>query len=97
MIDNHDDPNNLPENRKNFGIIKATELLPIHLWDRLEIRKVPLSYVIHENVQPDPVEVKVTNRVNGEYYTTITEELIIFTAHNGYESLEENVKVLQIL
>ena len=60
----------LPAIRWNFVIIKAMELAPIHLHDRLVISKVPLYYVIRNNIQPAPVEVQVVKMVNGEYYAT---------------------------
>ena len=49
------------------------ELVPRHLYERLGVRKVPLSYVIQENFQPDPVEAQGENRVNGLSNTTIVE------------------------
>ena len=73
MIDDHNDLDKLPEISRTFGTIKEMNLVPSHLRERLGIRKVPLSYVIWENVQPYPVEAQVANRVNGASYAATTE------------------------
>ena len=49
------------------------DLVTIHLRERLGIREVPLSYMIGENSQLDPVEAQVVNKLNGESYYTIVE------------------------
>ena len=56
MIKEHEDPERLPEVSKSFGIVKAMDLIPAHLRERLGVRKIPLSYVIRENVLPSPVQ-----------------------------------------
>ena len=58
---------------RNFCIIKIMDLVTIHLRERLGIREVPLSYMIGENSQLDPVEAQVVNKLNGESYYTIVE------------------------
>ena len=73
LVEDHDDPEKLPIISRTFGIIKTMELVTSDLHDRLGISKVPLSYVISENVQPAPVELPVTNRVNGPTYPNIME------------------------
>ena len=72
------------------------DLLPSQICVSLGIKKVPLSWVNHENAQPAPVEEKVTNRVNGASYDTIMEELIAWTPQTGNDFYEENYKVFQI-
>ena len=69
LLENHsnifkdnDEPKTLPQISRTFGIIKEMELAPIHLHDRLVIIKVPLYYVIFENLQPAPVEAQVKKR-----------------------------------
>ena len=73
LVEDHDDPKKLPIISRTFGIIKTMELVTSDLHDRLGISKVPLSYVISENVQPAPVELPVTNRLNGPTYPNIME------------------------
>ena len=53
-IENHDDPENMPEILKSFGIMKALDMFPMHLRERIGARSVALSYVIRDNVNPKP-------------------------------------------
>ena len=52
LLDEHEDPEKLPVVSKIFGIIKAMDLIPGHLRDRLGSCKVPLSYIIRDEVTP---------------------------------------------
>ena len=49
LIEDHEDPERFPEVSCTFGIVKAMDLVPSHLRNRLGIRKVPLSYVIRDD------------------------------------------------
>ena len=63
VIDEHDEPESLPTISKTFGVMKAIDAISVHLRERLGTRKVPLSYVIRENVNPPALEPLATDRL----------------------------------
>ena len=97
MVEDHEDPERLPEVSKSFGIVKAMDLVPGHLRNRLGVRKIPLSYVIRDNVLPAPIEPQAVGSATGPTYSSIAEELIMCTPHTGDSYDEDNAKVYQIL
>ena len=97
LMTDHEDPEKLPVVSKTFGIVKAMDLVPGHLRDRLGSRKVPRAYVIRDEVQPPPLENLKQDDCVGIGFNTLAEELIIHTPHTGSEFAEDNAKVFQIL
>ena len=97
LIDDHEDPEKLPEVSRAFGIVKAMDLVPGHLRERLGVRKVSLSYVIRENVAPAALEPQVVDQLHGANFTDFNDELINTTPHAGPGYLEDNAKIYQIL
>ena len=102
LIDEHQDPEKLPQVTKTFGIIKAMDLVPGHLRERLGLEKVALSYIIRKEVTPPPLENLVNtaenpNSATGPSYESIMEELIVHAPHAGVAYKEDNAKVFQIL
>ena len=43
LMEEHEDPEKLPQVSKTFGIVKAMDLIPGHLHERLGVQKVALS------------------------------------------------------
>ena len=97
LVDEHEDPEKLPVVSKTFGIIKAMDLLPSHLRNRLGSSKVPLSYVIRDDVQPPTLQPLQNNDCVGATYTSLTDELIAHIPHAGSEYIEDSAKVFQII
>ena len=102
LIDEHEDPERLPQVSKTFGIIKAMDLVPGHLRERLGLEKVALSYVIRNEENPPPIEDLVNtpenpNSATGPSYDSIMDELIAHAPHTGTAFREDNAKVFQIL
>ena len=97
MVKEHVDPEKLPSVDKNFGIVRAMDLLPSHLRDRLGVAKVPLSYIIRSNETPSVVENLAPNKATGETYNTIMDELIACIPLSGEHYNEDNAKVFQII
>ena len=97
LVTEHKDPDKMPGIDKSFGIIKAMDLLPSHLRDRLGIRQVPLSYIICENEAPMTVENLGVDKATGESFDTIADELIQCVPLSGEQYKEDNAKVFQIL
>jgi len=97
LMNHHEDPEKLPVVSKTFGIVKAIDIVPGHLCDRLGSSKVPLAYVIRDIVQPPALENLQMNECVGEGFDTLAEELVVHTPHIGSEFAEDNAKVYQIL
>ena len=97
IIENHDEPEKLPVVSKAFNIMKAMDLVPNHLRDRLGVDKVSLAYVIREDVAPAPLEPLENGRITSQSYSSLMEELIMRTPHTGVSYGEDNAKVFSIL
>ena len=97
LIKEHNDPDKMPSVDKSFGIIKAMDLLPSHLRDRLGVRKVPLSYVIRDDEAPAPIGNLAPDKATAAEYTSIAEELIACVPLSGDQYNEDNAKVFQII
>ena len=97
IVDEHGDPEKLPVVSKTFGIMKAMDLIPNHLRDRLGVRKVSLSYVIRDDEEVPDVEPLEIGKITSEGYATLTDELIDRTPLEGPSYTEDNAKVFSIL
>ena len=93
----HEDPVKLPAISKSFGIMRALDLVPSHLRERLGVCKVALSYVIRAEPNPGPVPDQEPNDVTSAGYASIMDELIDFAPHTGDAFKEDNANVYQIL
>ena len=97
ITDNHKEPEKLPVVSKTFPIMKAMDLVPNHLRDRLGVEKVSLAYVIREDSEPTAEEALVNGRITSIGFTSLMEELIDRTPHTGIAFVEDNAKVFSIL
>ena len=94
---NHKDPDKLPTISKSFSITKALDALPGYLRERFGCRGVALSYIIRANATPGDVPAQALDSVTSPAYTSIMDELIDFSPHQGPEFNEDNATVLSIL
>ena len=97
LIDEHEDPDTLPQISKTFGIMRAMDLVPSHLRECLGVNKVPLSYVIRDQVIPTQLGQLLPNQIHSADFESFVDELIVHTAHNGPEFVEDNARVFSIL
>ena len=97
LLEEHEEPVKLPVVSKNFGIIKAMDLIPSHLRDRMGNCKVPLSYIIRENEEPPLLQQLQIGSCVGIGYESLADKLIDRVPHVGNEYVEDNAKVFQIL
>lgn len=97
LVEDHEDPEKLPVVSRNFSIIKAMDLVPTHLCDRLGVLKVPLSYVIRAYENPAPIEPLRATSIHSNTYENLMEELIMTTPLTGTSYKEDNTKVFQII
>ena len=96
LIKEHEDQEKMPAVSKTFSIVKAMDLVPSYLRDRLGVRMVPLTYAIRDTINPGNAPLPVAASNTSEGYDTITDELIDFTPHSGEGYAEDNAKVFQI-
>ena len=102
LVDEHEDPERLPQVSKTFGIIKAMDLVPGHLRERLGLDKVALSYVIRDDETPPALENQENTAENpfsatGPKFDSIMDELIEHAPHTGIAFKEDNARVFQII
>ena len=100
LITEHNNPDKMPEIDESFGIIKAMDLLPSHLRDRLGIRKVPLSYAICldevpvtlENLDPNirPLVHHMTPLRRGTYSVSVFGRAV----QQGYRKCETRQRLI---
>ena len=96
-IENHNNPDFLPEVSKLFGIMKSIDMFPYFLRDKLGVKNMPLSYVIWEHAVSGVPYYLVSNRPYGTGYTQLMDELIEHATHDGPAFAEDNVTVLSLL
>ena len=97
IVEGHEDPEKLLVVSKSFGIVKAMDLIPNHLRDRLGVKKVCLSYVIRDEEDTAPLEALEAGRITSANYSSLMEELIARTPLEGTAYIEDNAKVFSIL
>ena len=97
IVESHEDPEKLPVVSKSFGIVKAMDLIPNHLRDRLGVRKVSLAYIIRDEEEPAPLEALEGGKITSANYASLMEELIERTSLDGSAYIEDNAKVFSIL
>ena len=98
IIDEHIDPESMPVISKTNGIMKAKDIVPIYLRERIEEKKVALSYVIRANVGPAVIRPLENDRITSENYQTLMDDLIDRVPHyEGASYNADNAKVYKIL
>ena len=96
-IKEHEEPESLPTISKHFEIMKALDMFPIHLRERIGTRKVALMYVIRDEENPAMLEPLGDDRVTSDSYGSLMEEMIARTPLVGTEYHEDNARVYQML
>ena len=98
MIDNHNEPETLPEISKTFTIMKYLDQLPTHLRAMLGVASVPLAYVIRQEVDaPNPLPALVPDKPWSIGKTSVVEELISYFPHEGPAFDADNAQVFNLL
>ena len=65
-VKDHQEPENLPPVSKTFGIMKALDVLPNYLSERIGNKKISLVYVIRDNEAPEPLRGLENNCITSE-------------------------------
>ena len=98
MVENHNEPENLPEISKSYTVMKFLDQFPTHLREMLGVSKVALSYVIREQAEPpQPIAALQPNKPWSVGHESIMEELIELTPHNGPAYEADNAQVYNLL
>ena len=73
--------------------MKALDVVPEHLRERISARKVALACIIRENETPSRMEPLDENSIISANYNSIVEELIARVPLDSAECKEDNAKV----
>ena len=82
---------------KTFGIMRALDILPTHLRERIGSQKVALLYIVRDNVEPARLQNLEADRITSAEYDSIMDELIARAPHEGPKFREDNALVYQIV
>ena len=97
-VDNHQEPDSLPDISKSFTVIKYLDHLPTYLRDVLGVDGIALSYVIRENaIPPNPLPALRANKPWVDGHSSIMEDLIAFAKHEGPSYDDDNAAVFRII
>ena len=97
-VENHHDPELLPEISKSFSVMKFLDQLPTYLLDVMGVSGVALSYVIRENATPPAVlPALLDNKPWSDGHSSVMEELVAFTKHEGPSFKADNAYIFRIL
>ena len=98
MVENHNDPESLPEISKSYSIMKYLDQLPTYLSDVLGVSKVALTYVIRDEVTPpNPLPNLIASKPWSDGKNSLMEELIEFTPHSGPGFDADNAQLYSLL
>ena len=90
-IENHNNPDSLPEVIKSFRIMKSIDMFPTFLCDKLGVNNVALSYVIQEHSVSGVPSFILSNRPYSTCYTQLMDELLHMLhmiAHNSLNIMQ---------
>lgn len=96
-IEDHTEPEAMPIISKTFRIMKALDMLPIHLRERISGRKIAFSYVVRTNENPEPLLQLENDRITSENYPSLIDKLIARISLLGTEYNEDNAIVYIII
>ena len=96
-IKNHNNPDSLPEVSKSFDIMKAINMFPTFLCEKIEVNNVALSYVIRYHAVLGVPSFLLSNRSYGTGCTQLMDELIAHAPHDDPAFAEDNATVLCLL
>ena len=101
MVKNHKEPDSMPELSKTYTTTKFLDQFPMHLRELHGVNGITLSYVIHVTVVVPVVLPPVINapipRIWNGTHTSMMEELISYTPHNGQVYDSDNARVYALL
>ena len=98
MVENHNEPESLPDISKTFTVMKFLDQLPTHLREMLGVANIPLAYIIRETLTPpNPLPALITDRPWSNGKTSIMDELIAHFPHEGPAYEADNAQVFSLL
>ena len=105
MVDSHNDPEQLLDISKLYTIMKFLDQLTTYLVEFVGVNKVPMAYVICDDVTPinplpgliDAVQGGTTTKSWCNTHESLMEEVIAFTPHTGPGYAADNVQLFNLL
>ena len=98
MVENHNEPESLPDISKTFTVMKYLDQLPTHLREMLGVANVPLAYIIRDTVAPpNLLPALVADRPWSNGKSSIMDELIAHFPHEGPAYEADNAQVFNLL
>ena len=99
-VDNHNEPDPLPEISKTYTIMKFLDQLPTYLQQVLGVKKVALAYLVRKT-EPPAVLPDLIGGAAGkpwcDQHESLMEELISFTPHDGPAYNADNAQLYNLL
>lgn len=96
-VSNHQDPDDLPEIGRSYGIMKFLDQFPVYLREVLGVNKVPLVYIIRDADPPATLPALAPHSPWSVDMTGIMDELIAHTPHSGPNYDADNARVFGML
>ena len=98
VVDNHIDPDSLPEISKTFTLAKFLDQFPTYLRDLMGVDKVALSYIVRDNdVPPSSLPPLLTSKPYGAPHTSLMDELVAYAPLSGTSFEADNARVYTLL
>ena len=98
MVKNHKEPLTLPELTKAFTVAKFLDQFPSHLRELHGVNDVALTYIIRDTVVvPGVLPILLPLKTWSGSSTSMMEELIDYSPHNGPAYESDNARVYALL
>ena len=99
-VDNHNDPDPLPEISKTFNIMKFLDQLPTYLQQVLGVKKVALAYLVRKTNPPENLPDLIGGGAGKPWcseHESLMEELVAYTPHSGPAYNADNAQLYNLL
>ena len=98
MVENHTEPDSLPELSKSFTVQKFLDQLPTYLREMMGVNNVALAYVIRDtNVLPVVLPALQAGKPWSRENDDLMDELINYSPHEGPAYQADNARVYNLL
>ena len=99
-VDNHNDPDPLPEISKSYTVMKFLDQLPTYLQQVLGVKKVALAYLVRKTNPPADLPDLIGGNAGKPWsrpHESLMEELVAYTPHLGPAYNADNAQLYNLL